>query len=121
LVFALFFVTAPFLAGLFSSDPAVTTVLIRYLRIVSLGYGMMEVNRYCGFFLIGIHKPFAASCLTFIRLAVLLIPLSYLGARFWGLTGLFVGRVTSDLLSGAIGWTWTGRVAKKLPTNHRSQ
>ena len=45
------------LARLFSQDQAVIAVLTRYLSIIPLGYGMMEIHRYSGFFLNGIKQP----------------------------------------------------------------
>ncbi len=51
--------------------------------IISFGYGMMEVHRYSGFFLTGLHSPASATLLNAVRVLLLLIPLSYLGAHFW--------------------------------------
>jgi len=107
-----FFLTAPWLAAAFTRDPKVAGTLISYIRIICFGYGMMEVHRYCGFFLTGMHKPFSATVLNALRVLALLIPLSYLGAHFWGIIGVFGGRLMTDVLVGCIGLMWVSRVLK---------
>lgn len=113
-VTVVFFVFAPWLAGLFSEDTRVVSVLVDYIRIISFGYGMMEVHRYCGFFLTGLHRPVSATLLNAIRVLVLLIPLSCLGARFFGVRGVFWGRLVTDLVVGCVGLVWVRRI-----TEHR--
>jgi putative MATE family efflux protein len=102
----LFIVAAPRLAGIFSDDPQVTRVMIAYLRIIPLGYGMMEVHRYCGFMLTGLQDPPASLALNMIRIIVLLIPLSWLGAHWFGLQGMFAGRLITDATVGSVGLAW---------------
>ncbi len=101
-VAVVFFIAAPLLGKLFSEDPKVVHILVSYIRIISFGYGMMEVHRYGGFFLTGLHKPKSATLLNIIRVIALLIPLSYLGASAYGITGVFAGRLLADILSGGI-------------------
>ena len=105
-----FFVAAPWMAAAFTDDPKVAATLVSYVRIVSFGYGMMEAHRYCGFFLTGMHRPVSATVLNAVRVLVLLIPLSVLGARFWGVGGVFGGRLATDLLVGIVGMIWVSRV-----------
>jgi MATE family, multidrug efflux pump len=100
---AAFTVAAPVLAGLFSKDPAVVDVLVRYLRITCFGYGMLEVHRYATFTMTGIHKPLVSTALNTLRLIVLLVPLSYLGSVAAGLTGMFGARLATDVLAGGTG------------------
>ena len=104
------FAGAPWLASIFSEDPKVLHILVQYIRIISFGYGMMEVHRYCGFFLTGMHKPSSTTVLNVIRVLVLLIPFSYLGAHYWGIVGLFSARLATDILAGSIGLIWVLKV-----------
>ena len=108
-----FIVFAPQLAKLFSDDPRVIEVFVAYLRIIAFSYGMLEVQRYCGFTLNGLHLPLHATGIAAIRVAVLLIPLSLLGQRLLGLHGLFWGRLVADLLAGAIALVWVWRVLNR--------
>lgn len=108
-----FFLSAPWLASIFTADPKVAEPLVLYIRVISFGYGMMETHRYCGFFLTGLHKPMQATILNIVRILVLLIPLSCLGAHFWGIAGVFSGRLATDIVGGCIGLTWVSRVLAK--------
>ena len=109
-----FFLSAPWLALAFSDDPKVTVVLVAHVRIISFGYGMMEVHRYCGFILTGLHKPASSMALNAIRVLVFLIPLSFLGAHVGGVRGIFWGRLTTDLIAGSIGFIWVSRACGSI-------
>jgi len=106
----LFFVFAPQMAGLFSEDPAVVTVMVEYLRISCFGYGLLEAFRYSSFCLTGVQKPLSSALLTLVRTLVLLVPLSYLGSWWWGLTGIFVARLVTDVLSSTVAMSYSRRV-----------
>ena len=109
-VAVIFFVSARGLARIFSHDPKVIGIMVAYIRTVSFGYGMMEVHRYCGFHLTGRQKPFSTTMFNAIRILVLLIPLSYLGAHHFGVQGVFSARLITDLTAGAIGLLWLRRM-----------
>lgn len=110
----LFFISARLIASIFTNDPEVIDTIVSYIRIVPFGYGMMEVHRYCGFFLTGLHKPMLTAVLNAIRVLVLLIPLSYFGARFWGITGVFGGRLVTDIIAGIIGIVWAANATRSV-------
>jgi Na+-driven multidrug efflux pump len=82
---------------------------VSYIRTISYGYGMMEIHRYCGFFLTGMQKPVQATILNVIRVLVFLIPCSYLGSHYWGITGVFGGRLVTDIAVGCVGLVWVSR------------
>lgn len=115
---AVFCSLAHVIAAAFSEDPAVVAVLTAYIRITAIGYGMTEVHRYCTFFLIGLQRPAQAMALDVLRVAILLAPISYIGAIVVGAYGVFWGRLIADILCGSMGMLWvahTGRrVAKEL-------
>ncbi|MDD3642639.1 MAG: MATE family efflux transporter [Candidatus Krumholzibacteria bacterium] len=108
-VAAIFIAAARPLGGLFSEDPAVIDVLARYIYLTSLGYGLLEVHRYSTFILIGIHRPVSSALLNALRTLVLLIPLTLLGASWLGLTGVFGGRLATDIVAGIAGIAVTAR------------
>lgn len=120
-VAGIFMAIARPLAGLFSKDREVIDVLVRYLYITCFGYGFMEVHRYCGFCMIGIHKPASSAVLNIIRVVVLFIPLVLLGARTFGLSGVFGGRLITDVAAAAVGIVWTARVLEKEPAGITGQ
>jgi putative MATE family efflux protein len=113
LIAAIMFFAAPLLALIFTNDQKVIELFILYLRIVSLGFGMMEVHRYCGFFLTGIHHPVLSTILNGFRVLVLLLPLSFLGSKISGIQGIFTGRLLTDLLAGTTGIITVSLMLKK--------
>jgi len=106
------------LGRLFSSDPEVVDILVRYIYITCFGYGFLEVHRYAGFCMTGIHQPVASAFLNAIRVIVLMIPLAYFGAKFFGISGIFWGRLATDVCSAIIGIAWTGKILKKASQEH---
>ena len=117
IIAAVFLFVARPLGKLFSSDPEVINILVRYIYITCFGYGFLEVHRYATFCFTGIHKPLFSASLTAIRVVVLMIPLAYFGARLFGINGIFWGRLLTDILSAVIGIIWTGRIIKKAAGN----
>ena len=111
---ALFFTFAPQISRLFSKDPEVVRILTLYLRIVSLGHGLMEVHRYAGFFLNGIHRPMHAMGVNAFRIIVLLLPFTILGGWLFGLGGILWGRALTDIAAGLVGVAWSGAVIRRL-------
>ena len=112
-VAVLFFICARRLGVLFSSDPRVVDVLVAYIRTVAFGYGLMETHRYSGMILTGMHRPKSATVLNAVRVIVLLIPLSCLGAHFYGVRGVFTGRLVTDVVVGVLGILWVRRIVRK--------
>jgi len=108
------------LGKLFSSDPEVINILVRYIYITCFGYGFLEVHRYATFYLIGIHRPVLSASLTAIRVIILMIPLAYCGAKLFGISGIFWGRLLTDIFSSVIGIIWTGRILKKAAYNSQA-
>lgn len=106
----LFIIFANPLAGLFSNERDVIDILRLYIYITCMGYGMLEVHRYAGFIMTGMHEPLWASAINIIRVIVLLIPLSIAGNILFQLTGIFWGRLATDILAGLIGIWWSGRI-----------
>lgn len=106
----LFIIFARSMAGLFSEEKEVVAVLCSYIYITCMGYGLLEVFRYAGFAITGVHEPLKASLLTVVRVAILLIPLSIAGGHFFGLNVIFWGRLLSDIVSGLVGIWWSGRI-----------
>jgi putative MATE family efflux protein len=118
IVTVIMFFAAPMLALIFTNDQNVIDQFTLYLRIISFGFGMMEVHRYCGFFLTGIHHPVLSTVLNAFRILVLLLPLSFLGSKVSGVQGIFTGRLITDLLAGTAGIitvSWMLKKQMKLP------
>ncbi len=109
------FVCARPLGEVFSSDPKVVDILVSYIRIIAFGYGLMEAHRYSGMILTGMHRPISSTILNAIRVVGFLIPLSCLGAYCFGVRGVFVGRLTTDVVVGTLGMLWVRHILRQAP------
>ena len=109
-----FYLLAPFMARCFSNDTEIQQIIVQYLRIVSLAYGLMETHRYGGFFLVGTGHPISAAILNALRCIVIIIPFVLIGSHLAGLKGTFIGRLLADGLSGIIAITWSWIILKKI-------
>lgn len=117
LVAVVFFIAAPYIVNFFTEEAEVKTIMIAYLRIIPWGFGMVEVHRYCGFFFTGCDYPHGSAWLSALRIAVFLIPFSFLALAMNSLNGLFVARLAADVFSGVIGYLLVLRMTGRLPAD----
>lgn len=110
-----YFAAAPYLVRFFTDDPNVMSVMITYLRIIPLGFGLIEIHRYGGFFYTGCGRPSVSAWLNVLRILILLIPLSLLAAKLNSLTGVFVARLATDIIAGAVAFAAAAYLTGKLP------
>lgn len=113
----IFFLTIDKFAGFFSNDMDVTMALIKYIKITCICYGFLEVFRYCTFCMNGIQRPIFSAGLNTIRIIILLIPFVIIGAHFWGINGLFAGRMIADILASITGVIVVRKVINRTEKN----
>jgi len=113
----LLWLAGPWLASLFSDDPAVTAGIVSYLRIVPItlaGYGIVIVAA-AAYNALGMG--FRAMGLYLIRSFLLYIPMAWLASFWFGANGVFAALAIANLLSGAISYRLSlsriDRTAKK--------
>ena len=101
-------------ALLFNRDQSVVSVVVLYLSIVSVSYGSIGVAMSASNSFSALHKPYTAIFVNFIRMFVLLIPLSIMGAYIAGLAGLFTGLCLSFLGGAYFSDFWLKRTVGKM-------
>jgi len=89
---------------IFSEDPEVLMVINQYLWIMPIGicfYGVVII----------LHTAFNANrqsnktlLVSFVRLAVFVAPLAWLGGQLDGVQGLFAGAVSGNILAAGFAW-----------------
>lgn len=119
IIAGIFLLIARPLGRLFSSDPDVVNILVRYIYITCFGYGFLEIHRYATFCMTGIHRPIVSAALNAVRVIALMIPLTYFGAKLFGVSGIFWGRLLTDMFSAVIGILCTGKILKKVSREFR--
>ena len=117
----LFIVCAEYFAAFFTVDPQVREVLVCYIKIVSIGFGLMEAHRYSTFVLTGMQSPVRSALLNGMRVIILLIPLTILGSHFAGIKGVFGGRLVTDIVAGIFGMLLAVRFVKKAQGHDRAR
>lgn len=120
LCFAALWVTAPLIAGIFSQDPQVQREIVLYLRIVPLGHAFQSSFIFMTSILNAIHRAMVSTILMAIRMFLLYVPLSVLGAWWWGGTGLFGAMAAANTLSGILSVVVSGFFVRK-PRRHAGQ
>ncbi|MBN8432467.1 MATE family efflux transporter [Microbulbifer salipaludis] len=105
LAVVLWLVAGP-MVSLFSDSPQVMAVAVAYLCLVPFsyaGYGfVMSANAAFN----GLGHPLPATFISFLRVLGVYLPLAWLGNHFWGIQGLFVATLVSNLVLGALAWWW---------------
>ncbi|MFK7886777.1 MAG: MATE family efflux transporter [Gammaproteobacteria bacterium] len=96
--YALQFVAAPFIAMAFSDDPAVTAVIIKYLRIMPLAVVCYAVIIVINTAFNAWHQSGKTLALSVLRVVGFVVPLSLLGANLAGINGLFAACVIANAL-----------------------
>ncbi|MDX1705184.1 MATE family efflux transporter [Pseudidiomarina sp.] len=100
---------APFIAAVFTDDAEVAALIRLFLYIMPLGYGMQGIIILTNSSFNALHQPMSALALSIIRLFVMFVPLSWLGAIIADIPGLFIGGVVANVLTGTLAWWWFHR------------
>jgi Na+-driven multidrug efflux pump len=91
---------APTLASVFSRNPQVKDIVVLYLRIVPLGYGMWGVLMLSMASMNVLNKPLPAAAIAAAQVFVLYIPLAYLASHLYGPPGVFAALGLSYIAAG---------------------
>ena len=97
LLLALF---APSIASIFSNHPQVKSIIVLYLRIVPVGYGMQGIVMLSAASMNVLNKPLQAAGIAAAQIFLLYIPLAYLASRFYGPAGIFAALVFCYIAAG---------------------
>ncbi len=105
-VFIVFIFFKQPIVEVFTDNPDIIHYAMWYLVIVAIGFGGYGVLYLSTSAFNALNKPFHAAGLLLMRLIIFIVPLSFLGAHYFGLWGIFAGTTLAGLLSGLIGRLW---------------
>lgn len=108
-IYAVLVALAPFIAMAFTDDPEVARLIRLFIYIMPLGYGAQGVIILTNSSLNALHRPMSALGLSVVRLFVMFVPLSWIGALLYDMPGLFVGGVIANAMTAGIAWFWFQR------------
>ena len=109
---AVLFVAAPTIAHVFTQDEAVASVIVTYLRLVPISYGLGGMIAIVNSAFNGLNRPGAAVVVSVARTMVINVPVAWLGGRLLGIHGVFMGVAISNVLVGAVSSWWVWRAAR---------
>ncbi|MGK2927107.1 MAG: MATE family efflux transporter [Lysobacterales bacterium] len=96
------------LTGLFSESETIREVAVLYLWIVSISYGAYGIVMSCNASFNGMGRPIPGVIISACRVIVVFLPLAFLLRHLIGLEGLFAATTLSNLLLGAVAFSWLG-------------
>ncbi len=109
-VYILLILLSPYIAPAFSSDPDVMRVINSFIYILPLTYGAHAIVILVMVSLNVLRRPRLGLLLIIIRLVALYLPLAYIGSLYWGITGLFAGAATGNVIAGIIAYRVISKV-----------
>jgi putative MATE family efflux protein len=105
---------APWIAALFSDDPRIVEVASQFLRLVPISYGGAGVLMISNAAFNGLGRPMAATAVSALRMFALNVPIAWLGARWFGVPGVFLGIAVANVAVGALAAVWVRSAARAL-------
>ena len=109
---AVLLVAAPTIANVITPDEAVASVIVTYLRLVPISYGLGGMIAIVNSAFNGLNRPGAAVVVSVARTMVINVPVAWLGGRLLGIHGVFMGVAISNVLVGAVSSWWVWRAAR---------
>ncbi len=98
LIYVVMVLAAPYISQVFAKEQAVADIIVLFIWILPLGYGLQGIIILTNSSFNALHKPMVALVLSVIRLFVCYVPIAYLGSYLYGIEGFFVGGVIGNLL-----------------------
>ena len=83
----------------FSDESAVQTVIKSYLWLLPVSYGFSGMVILINVAMNVLGKPRLALYINILRLFLIYLPLAYLGAELFDLTGLFIGLAIGNIVA----------------------
>ncbi|MFA6618504.1 MAG: MATE family efflux transporter [Candidatus Neomarinimicrobiota bacterium] len=112
----LFFFISPFFMKIFTKDPLIIQIGVRYIRYMVFAYPFIVVGMVSGRVFQGLGRGLPGLLLTTFRIIIIIIPLAMLFTRVLdlGVEGVFLAQVLSSFLSAIIGFTWLSSAINKI-------
>ena len=111
-VLLLFFGQA--IASLFTNDALVIDIAKKYFYIIGASYGFQGLVMLSTASFNGINKPYPSALFSLIRMLVLYVPLAWLGARLFNITGIFWAGFIANVIVGTISALYLLKTVRRI-------
>ncbi|MDH3746810.1 MAG: MATE family efflux transporter [Gammaproteobacteria bacterium] len=105
------------IAALFSQSEDVISVTRLFLWVVPVSYGTYGMVMVMNAAFNGLGKPMPGVWISVARTFVLYVPLALIGAKFFGVIGIFAAYAVANIVSGIGAYIWARAAAHRLCTD----
>jgi Na+-driven multidrug efflux pump len=103
-VYLILIISAPWIASIFAKEQKVADIIVLFIWVLPLGYGLQGVVILTNSSFNALHKPMVALVLSVVRLFICYVPLASLGSYLYGLHGFFIGALMGNLVMAVISY-----------------
>lgn len=104
LIYLILIIAAPWVASIFAKEQEVADIIVLFIWILPLGYGLQGIVILTNSSFNALHKPMVALVLSIVRLFICYVPLAYVGSYLYGLHGFFFGALMGNLVMAFISY-----------------
>lgn len=113
-LYAVLILSSRFIAGLFSTDPDVTRVVVLYMSIVPIAYMFAGVLQVLNASFNALNQPIRASIMNITQMLIVYVPLATWSSKIYGIKGIFISLVISYIIIAILGHIMFTKSLKKL-------
>ena len=114
LVFFVLLLVADEVASLFSEINTVQTLIILWIFVVPIGFAFQAVTFLTASSFNALHQPMRAMKISIARLFIFTLPFAWVGSQLYGLKGMFVALVISNVCVCWFAWRSMVRYLKTI-------
>ncbi len=108
------------LGALFNAEPAIIDTVASYLWIMPISYGLLGVMLIVNASFNAVNQPLKSAFIIVLRLFVFGIPLAFVMSHFLGVTGIFVGLSSANVIVGTIAYALSRRFMRETDARFAS-
>ena len=120
IAFVLLYLLSGIIAPIFNDDKMVIAVIVLFLHIIPISYGMYGISTLVNSMFNALGKPLQASLIIILHLFVFVLPLAYLGSNVYELKGTFIGIAVGNAVIGAIAYLMVKKFLVHIEAERKS-
>lgn len=113
-VFIILYLFGGFIASLFTQDATVVNITNMYFLIVGASYGFQGLVMLSTASFNGINKPYPSAIFSVVRMVVIYAPLAWIGAKYFGISGVFWGAMIANVSIGIVSFSYLHKSIRKI-------
>ncbi len=107
--------------SMFSDDIAVLDYGQLFLLIVPLSFGPAGIIMVANAAFNGLGRPGPAVMISTTRMFLIMVPVAWIGGRWFGVGGIFFGIATANVVAAILAYVWHRRTLLLLHSSHSDQ